>query len=42
VGNNIRWNTEAAARPIDLARVTLPGAAVSGDRFDMQLRGDVD
>jgi hypothetical protein len=42
VGNNIRWNTEAAARPIDLARVTLPGAAVGGDRFDMQLRGDVD
>lgn len=42
VGNQIRFNTIAASRPIWIARTVLPGAALSGDSFSLQLRGDVD
>lgn len=41
-GNQLRFNTIAAAPPTWLARVVLPGAALTGDSFDAQLRGDVD
>ncbi|MBN9695292.1 MAG: hypothetical protein J0L85_05785 [Zoogloea sp.] len=42
VGNNVRWNTVAAAVPIDMARTILAGAARTGDSFYAALRGDVD
>lgn len=42
VGNQLRFNTIAAAPPTWLARCVLPGAALTGDSFDAQLRGDVD
>lgn len=42
VGNNLRFNTYAAGAPIWLARTILPGAALSADSVDIQLRGDVD
>lgn len=42
VGNQVRFNTVAAAAPIWIARTVLPGATLQGDSFDLQLRGDVD
>ncbi|HCE28489.1 MAG TPA: hypothetical protein DET46_06715 [Comamonadaceae bacterium] len=42
VGGNLRLDTIAAAPPTWLARCVLPGAALTGDSFDAQLRGDVD
>ncbi len=41
-GNQLRKDTIAAAPPTWLARCVLPGAALTGDSFDAQLRGDVD
>lgn len=41
-GNQLRFDTVAAAPPTWLARTVLPGAALTGDSFDAQLRGDVD
>lgn len=41
-GNQIRFDTIAAAPPTWLARTVLPGATLAGDSFDAQLRGDVD
>lgn len=41
-GNQLRFDTIAAAPPTWLARTVLPGAALTGDSFDAQLRGDVD
>lgn len=41
-GNQVRFNTVGATPPFWLARTTLPGAALAGDSFDAQLRGDVD
>lgn len=42
VGNQLRFNTIGASAPIWIARTVLPGATLSGDSFDLQLRGDVD
>lgn len=42
VGNQLRFNTRSAAAPIWMARTILPGAALTGDSIDVQLRGDVD
>lgn len=42
VGNQLRFNTYAAAAPMWLARTILPGATLAGDSVDVQLRGDVD
>lgn len=42
VGNNLRFNTTGAAAPIWMVRTILPGATLSGDSIDVQLRGDVD
>jgi hypothetical protein len=42
VGNQLRFNTRSAASPIWMARTILPGAALTGDSIDVQLRGDVD
>lgn len=42
VGNQLRFNTYSAAAPIWLARTILPGAALTADSIDVQLRGDVD
>jgi len=42
VGNNLRFNTVSAAAPIWMVRTILPGATLSGDSLDIQLRGDVD
>jgi len=41
-GNQLRFNTVSAAAPIWIARTVLPGAALAGDSFSMQVRGDVD
>nr|WP_295937360.1 hypothetical protein [uncultured Acidovorax sp.] len=41
-GNQLRFDTIAAAPPTWLARTVLPGAALTGDSFDAQMRGDVD
>lgn len=41
-GNQVRFNTVAAAPPFWLNRCVLPGATLSGDSIDVQLRGDVD
>lgn len=41
-GNQLRFDTIAAAPPTWLARCVLPGAALTGDSFDAQLRGDAD
>jgi len=41
-GNQLRFDTISAAPPTWLARTVLPGAALTGDSFDAQLRGDVD
>lgn len=41
-GNQLRFNTLAAGAPTWLVRTVLPGAALTGDSFDAQLRGDVD
>ena len=41
-GNQLRFDTIAAAPPTWLARCVLPGAALTVDSFDAQLRGDVD
>lgn len=41
VGNQLRFNTEAAARPIWFNRCTLPGPLTDPtDRFQLELRGD--
>ncbi len=42
VGNQLRFNTKSAASPIWMARTILPGASLTGDSIDVQLRGDVD
>jgi len=42
VGNNLRFNTFSAGAPIWMARTVLPGAALTADAIDVQLRGDVD
>lgn len=42
VGNQLRFNTQAAAAPIWIARTVLPGATLDGDSIDLALRGDVD
>ncbi len=41
-GNQLRFNTIGATAPIWIARTVLPGATLSGDSIDLQLRGDVD
>ena len=41
-GNNVRWDTVAAAAPVDFSRTVLAGAARTGDSFHISLRGDVD
>lgn len=41
-GNNIRFDTIGATAPTWLARTVLPGATLTGDSFDAQLRGDAD
>lgn len=41
-GNQLRFNTIGATAPIWISRTVLPGAALSGDSIDLQLRGDVD
>jgi hypothetical protein len=41
-GNQLRFNTVAAAVPIWIARTVLPGATLDGDAFSIQVRGDVD
>ncbi|MGH8430267.1 MAG: hypothetical protein ACREUF_07670, partial [Solimonas sp.] len=41
IGNQLRFNTEAAARPIWFNRCTLPGPLTDPtDRFQVELRGD--
>lgn len=42
IGNQIRFNTRAAAPSIWIARTVLPGASLAGDSFSLQLRGDID
>jgi hypothetical protein len=42
VGNQLRWNTVAAAPGFWIARTILPGASLAGDSFDLQIRGDAD
>ena len=42
VGNQLRFNTQAASEPIWISRTVLPGATLNGDSFDLALRGDVD
>lgn len=42
VGNQLRFNTAGAAAPIWAARTILPGAALTGDSINLQLRGDID
>lgn len=42
VGNQLRWNTVAAAPGFWVARTILAGASLAGDSFDMQIRGDAD
>lgn len=41
-GNQLRFNTIGSTAPIWIARTVLPGATLSGDSIDLQLRGDVD
>lgn len=42
VGNQLRFNTVGATAPTWVARTVLPGATLTGDSVDLQLRGDVD
>lgn len=42
VGQQLRFNTHAAGAPMWMARTILPGAALTADSIDVQLRGDVD
>jgi hypothetical protein len=42
VGNQLRFNTLGATAPTWVARTVLPGATLTGDSVDLQLRGDVD
>ncbi|MFC7459798.1 hypothetical protein [Hydrogenophaga defluvii] len=42
VGNQLRFNTQAAAAPIWVARTVLPGATLAGDSVSISLRGDAD
>jgi hypothetical protein len=42
VGNNLRFNSEAAGAPMWLARTVLPGATLAGDSISLEWRGDVD
>lgn len=41
-GNQLRFNTFGATAPIWMIRTVLPGATLSGDSVDLQVRGDVD
>ncbi len=41
-GNQLRFNTTGASAPIWLSRTILSGAAVSGDSFSVERRGDID
>lgn len=41
-GQQLRFNTVGASGSIWMARTVLPGATLSGDSIDIQLRGDVD
>ena len=41
-GNQLRFNTIGATAPIWISRTVLPGATLSGDSIDLQVRGDVD
>lgn len=41
-GDQLRFNTVSAAAPIWIARTILPRATLDGDKFALQLRGDVD
>ena len=41
-GNQLRFNSVGATAPIWISRTVLPGATLSGDSLDLQLRGDVD
>lgn len=41
-GNQLRFNTQAAAAPIWIARTVLPGATLAGDSVSISLRGDAD
>lgn len=41
-GNQLRFNTVGASAPIWMLRTVLPGAPLTGDSIDLQLRGDVD
>lgn len=41
-GNQLRFNTQAAAAPIWIARTVLPGATLAGDQISISLRGDAD
>jgi hypothetical protein len=41
-GNQLRFNTTGATAPVWLARTILSGAAVSGDSFSVERRGDID
>jgi hypothetical protein len=41
-GQQLRFNTVGATGSIWLARTVLPGAALTADSVDLQLRGDVD
>lgn len=42
VGNQLRFNTQAAAAPIWVARTVLPGATLAGDSISISTRGDAD
>lgn len=41
-GNQLRFNTIGANGPTWIARTILAGAALDGDSFDLEARGDVD
>lgn len=41
-GNQLRFNTVGANGPTWIARTILAGAALEGDSFDLEARGDVD
>lgn len=40
-GNNIRFNTFGPSAPVWCVRTTLAGAALTGDEFGLEIRGDV-
>jgi hypothetical protein len=41
-GNQLRFNTTGATAPVWMARTILSGAAVTGDSFSVERRGDID